>query len=348
MTQRSRFWNGLATGDATEAPYDADTEFADVLAALAGTGGLTNQGAVVRTGGRLGIGQLAVTGAVSPVSIDKGEALITGTWFSNDAAVTQAITTPAVSTRYDLIGLQKSWVSQTVRIFYRAGTEGNDEAAALALAVQNFGTTWEMPLAAIRINTSGDITIYDNRQFTPTDGVLYEDTVVASVASIDIPISTPFLAGLGYNSLELILRARTNGTPAAFDDVHLRFNADSGLNYDYSVISGDSGSAGVVSIGLSQGVDSVRLGYVANAVHGAGVYGTTRVLLSHVLSATALKGVLSTSGVVDTDASGTRHGTSIINGMWESLAALTSINLSPVAGTFFSIGTYVCLRGLPS
>lgn len=127
------------------------------MSSLAGGALNPDRGGVFR--GELNM--LAVTGTVSPVSIATGRALIDGTWYENDAAVTVAIPTPSVSTRIDRIVLRKSWAAQTVRITRIAGTEG---AAAPAMT-QTPGVTWDFPLAQAAITTGGVITVTDDRRF---------------------------------------------------------------------------------------------------------------------------------------------------------------------------------------
>lgn len=160
MTQISRFWDGTSVGDATDAPYDAATEFARVMQSVSAAGGVTtNRSAVFR--GELN--ELAVTGAVTPVSINTGRAITAGTWYENDAAVTLAVATPAVSTRIDRVVLRKTWSAavQTVRLTLIVGVEGG---AAPAL-VQIWGTTWDQPLAQVSITIGGAITLTDQREF---------------------------------------------------------------------------------------------------------------------------------------------------------------------------------------
>lgn len=161
MTERSRFWNGVATGDATEAPYDASTEFAAVLRSVTGAAGVaTNLGGVFAEE----LNELAVTGSTSPVSVASGRALAYGNWYESDAAVSVAVPTPAASTRIDRIVLRKNWVAQTVRVTRIAGVEGG---AAPAL-VQIAGTTWDTPLSQASITTGGAITLTDQREFIQT------------------------------------------------------------------------------------------------------------------------------------------------------------------------------------
>lgn len=163
MTENSRPWDGTATGDASDAPYDAPTEFARVLMAIAGTAGLANKGAVFSDVG----GELAVTVGAGEVNVAAGEAIVYGTWYLSDAVVDVAIPMPAGSTRVDRVVLRKSWSGQTVRITRIAGSEGG---AAPAMT-QTAGTTWDVPLAQVSVTTGGVITITDDeREFAGTGG----------------------------------------------------------------------------------------------------------------------------------------------------------------------------------
>lgn len=158
MTEKSRFWNGTATGDAaSEAPYDAPTEFAGVLRSLFDADRMANLGGVIF--GQLN--QLACTGATSPVVVNTGRALVDGTWYQADASVNVAVATPAASTRIDRIVLRKDWSAQTVRVTRIAGLEGG---AAPAMT-QTPGVTWDIPLCQASITTGGVITITDEREW---------------------------------------------------------------------------------------------------------------------------------------------------------------------------------------
>jgi len=153
MTEISRPWGGITLGDA--GPY-SESQWHQVWRSLSGhsvnAGVLTNQ-----------LNELAVTGVATPVSVATGRAMVHGAWYQSDAVVTVAVPTPAVSTRVDLIVLQKDWITQTVRIARHAGTEG---AGAPALT-QNDTVLWEIPLAEASITTGGTITVTDTRVMIP-------------------------------------------------------------------------------------------------------------------------------------------------------------------------------------
>lgn len=157
MTERSRFWDGLATGDATEAPYDAPTEFAAVMMAMTQAAAITNKGGVWLDD--TNDFSISSTGANNQ-RIATGRAQVYGSWYESDANVDVTIPTPAASTRVDRIVLRKSWSAQTVRVTRIAGTEG----AGVPAMTQSAGTTWDVPLYSVSITTGGAMTVTDNRE----------------------------------------------------------------------------------------------------------------------------------------------------------------------------------------
>jgi len=159
MTERSRPWDGTTTGDATDAPYDASTEWAELFRAiLPRSESSANKGGVVL--GATGFSDYnATTPGANTARIASGIGWDYGQWHRSDANVDFTISTPAVSTRVDRIVLRKSWSLQTVRLTRIAGTEG---AGAPALT-QTAGTTWDVPLWLVSITTGGAITFTDQR-----------------------------------------------------------------------------------------------------------------------------------------------------------------------------------------
>lgn len=163
LAETSRPWGGTTVGDATVAPYDADTEWAAILRSLAAAGAITTDLSGVF---RDELNELAVTSGAGQVSVNTGRALVHGTWYENGASVNVAVATPGASTRIDRVVLRKDWVAQTVRITLIAGVEGG---AAPAL-VQSIGSEWDMPLYQVSITTGGDITLTDERDYIPWHG----------------------------------------------------------------------------------------------------------------------------------------------------------------------------------
>jgi len=104
---------------------------------------------------------LGDVGPPPEVDVAAGAASVYGFPYWSTVVESVEIPIPVISARIDRIVLRASWAAQTVRITRVAGTEG---AGAPAL-VQIDGTTWDIPLAQVGINTLGALNITDEREF---------------------------------------------------------------------------------------------------------------------------------------------------------------------------------------
>jgi hypothetical protein len=103
-----------------------------------------------------------VTGA-NTVQIDTGGALADGKYYKNDAAVSVNIPSAVGggNTRIDRIVLRADWAAFTVTIVRIAGTDaGSPTAPAIT---QTSGTTYDIKLYQALVNTSGTVTLTDER-----------------------------------------------------------------------------------------------------------------------------------------------------------------------------------------
>jgi hypothetical protein len=103
------------------------------------------------------------TTASEQATISTGGAVVDGRQYMNDSAVNVAI--PAAvgggNTRIDRIVLRANWTAQTVRIHRIAGTNaGSPTAPAIT---QTSGTTYDITLYQALVNTSGVVTLTDER-----------------------------------------------------------------------------------------------------------------------------------------------------------------------------------------
>lgn len=194
MTERSRFWNGTGPGDASEAPYDAPTEFAQVMMALGGQHNLGARSSIMATHENL---NQSIPGA-NTVRIKSGTALVYGTWYENDASIDINIPTPAGATRIDLIVARKSWASQTVRLTRIAGAEGGAAPAVVRIV----GTTWDMVICQVSITTGGVMTITDYRQLSARDQIMCEEFTLANGASRRVLLDEASFGGLLFVMLD--------------------------------------------------------------------------------------------------------------------------------------------------
>jgi hypothetical protein len=174
MTERSRFWDGTTVGDAaTDAPYDAPTEFARVMRSLNPAIEVTvHKGGVLNTAtGYNAYNFTAPGGGIARIASGLGNN--TGTWHESDANVDIAIPTPASATRIDRITMRKTWATQVVRLTRIAGAEGGGAPAI----TQTLGTIWDVPICQVQITTGGVITFpVDERPFISNATHLHTDT----------------------------------------------------------------------------------------------------------------------------------------------------------------------------
>lgn len=375
MAETSRFWNGTAVGDAATAPYDAPTEFSQVLNSISNGLINVNAGGIFRWST-----QLAVAGVASPLSVGIGIAMVEGTWYYNDAAASVVIPTPAAGhTRVDRIVLRKSWAAQTVRITVITGIV---DGAAPALT-QVVGTTYDIPLAQAAITDAGVITLTDEREFIPIANLSITDAMIVAVAgakvsgtvanatnagnadTVDSLHGTSFPVKLAefvlavdtaspitftaipatYRHLKLVIFARGTGAGGAFvDNIDIRFNNDVGNNYNYSTWDEPGPAAGNVTFEIATTATLARTGFICNSNQGANHFGYLEIDFPNYSAAVGYKMFRSNSIYKDTAGVVISHQQWY--GYWADTSAINRIDLILGAGNYLA-GSVFTLYGLP-
>lgn len=160
MTELSLVWDGTTTGD--KGPFTSDA-WRDVFRIIGRGGGVVGSVNVGIVGGILNSLRPSSPGN-DQVAASTGVAIVDGTVYKNDAAVTKTMTTPSVGTTGKRLVLQKGWSAQTVRI---AVISSNDGTASLPSLTQTDTTTWEIPICSFTHATDGTIAaLTDEREFT--------------------------------------------------------------------------------------------------------------------------------------------------------------------------------------
>lgn len=181
MAESSYFWTTNGTGDGPVAKYSrADLAQAHkVVGACKGFEGV-GPGFLNELVG-------TVTGA-NTVSINSGGGLVDGIPYRSTAAV--SVTIPSAvgvgNTRIDRIVLRASWAAQTVRITRIAGT---DAASPSAPAItQTTETTYDIMLYQALVNTSGTVTLTNERTFASagSSGIAALAVVEANIGSLAV------------------------------------------------------------------------------------------------------------------------------------------------------------------
>lgn len=193
MAQFSFPWPGVAPGDGEDAgPYTAPQWWGRIVALLSGSGMVEATTPLTTSADRDNLGVLAKVGnllevtnpAGNDIQIDTGAAVIDGSVYYNDAALTLTIPLPTANPRIDRIVIRKNYTAVT---YDPAGDAGDEEVPAYTTRITRIvgtesatptppaltqdtsrGTYWDIPLAQFRISTAGVITaLSDEREFAP-------------------------------------------------------------------------------------------------------------------------------------------------------------------------------------
>ena len=144
-----------------------------------------------------------------------------------------------------------------------------------------------------------------------------------------------------YSALKVHIQARGD-TAATTTGLVMRFNGDTGANYDAQSAYGQTTSTGAAESVAATGVTLLDIAAASATANHAGVLD---LLIAKYAGTTFIKTVDGTS----TSSFGTGTGTLItrkLSGRWRSTAAITSITMLPAAGSFVA-GSSFTLYGLP-
>jgi hypothetical protein len=119
-------------------------------------------------------------GGANTVNVATGGALVDGKPYPNNAPV--AVNVPSAvgagNTRIDRIVLRANWAAQTVRITRLAGV---DAASPVAPTItQTSGTTYDIQLCRVLVDTSGAVTVTDERVWAQVGATGIADGAVAT------------------------------------------------------------------------------------------------------------------------------------------------------------------------
>lgn len=161
-------------------------------------------------------------------------------------------------------------------------------------------------------------------------------TLVGTAASITFSsIPTTF------NSLHLTGYFRSDNA-ATSATMFLRFNGDTGSNYDYQVVQGNAAVASA-SEGLAQ--TQIGIGHSVGNTGGANLFSGISTAIQGYASSANNKALTSKSSYKGGTSSGSLTVT-IWSGFWRSNAPVTSLTVFPSAGNLVS-GSRLVLYGVP-
>lgn len=195
-------------------------------------------------------------------------------------------------------------------------------------------------VARVAVGTDGFALFADSAQATGVAWAggmkrLHDTTLGVDAASVDI---TGIPATFAH--LKLVIYARSD-VAATFTNLYLRFNGDTGANYDYQTLSANATSVAAAE-GVAQTV--MQLGYMPANTAVANSFGACEAVIPHYAGATNHKAVTASTHVRHTNASGgIRLDTSA--GDWRAATAINQITVLGPSGNL-KAGTRVTLYGM--
>lgn len=301
------------------------------------------------------LNELAVSGSTSPLSVATGRAIVNGFHYQNlSSAVSLTVTTPSIGdtggrvvVRVNLTAANTPPNENTGRVRVITSADGTSSIPAMT---QTAATTWDIPLATFVIDTSGNIWtdssktvagVSDARQFSisPLAGMVrLRETILTGVqASIDWKYIQSDL-----NHLLILFQTRSDTIDVSGSTtMNIRFNGDTGGNYDYSRITGNNSA---LVHALATGATFAQMGRITGAA-GVATYGDQgEVRINNYRRTTFYKSV---SSSLQTAGTGLAAGSYVQNmwGWWKNTAAINRVTLLP-GGDNFATGSVFTLYGI--
>ncbi len=149
-------WTTNGTGDGTETGY-TQANWMDLFRMLF-LSDITDEGVCKNY-----LNELNVTNPSGrTLSIDTGGAIVCGSPYINDSAISKTLTHPTIDTTGWRIVLRTDWTAQTVRVELKESADGTSTPPAVT---QTANTIWEISLAHGTITTGDVVAVTDDRVF---------------------------------------------------------------------------------------------------------------------------------------------------------------------------------------
>lgn len=172
-------------------------------------------------------------------------------------------------------------------------------------------------------------------EFKKGAGSIFDTVLGASAATIDI-------TGIVNSYAHLLVVASWRGDNASTQNVLMRFNNDSGANYDYQIWAAAAASTTAAESFAQTGL---RVGELTGTGATAGYFNGASIIIPNYAGTTANKNYLTLSGQKSGTLSGTL-GVEIFSGGWRTVGtAINRLTFLPAAGNFIA-GTRLTVYGL--
>ena len=184
-----------------------------------------------------------------------------------------------------------------------------------------FGTETQQRNSFIAGNTTPQNTLSVPFPFFP----IYSEILVADTASLTINIPS------GYKHILFIGSGRLVSSASYGELIKVQFNGDTGSNYVYAYISGNGAGAAIAYNG-SDSANHVRFGSFTGSSAAADSVSSFWAFVQNYGSTSFHKNFNSLSNR-ETDVAG-HNNIEVHTGAWKSNAAIESVTITPVAGSF--------------
>jgi hypothetical protein len=179
----------------------------------------------------------------------------------------------------------------------------------------------------------------DNTWNTPAGGTPAEVLISEQTPSGTGTVTFSSIAAT-YRDLRIVVRGR-GSVVATATNVRLRFNSDSGANYDWE-IGEHNGTSTAVAQNFAQ--TSLHIGYLAGSTATANAADVCEARIYDYRGTTFQKAIISNAAAKTTTASGGLFRTNF-SGFWRSTSAITDVEVTLASGNF-SAGSVVSLYGI--
>jgi hypothetical protein len=172
-------------------------------------------------------------------------------------------------------------------------------------------------------------------EFKKTAGAIFDSTLGASAASIDV-------TGISNTYAHLMVTVYARGDVASTGvNVIMRFNGDAAANYDYQVVAGFAATAAAAETFAASGV---LIGGIPANTAGANLFGQADVFIPHYAASSNNKQFVSMN-IYKTGTATTNMTIQLLGGSWRSNAAINQVTLLPTSGNFVA-GTRATIHAL--
>lgn len=163
-------------------------------------------------------------------------------------------------------------------------------------------------------------------EFKKGVGCVFDSTLALAAASIDTGAIIPS----GYAHLEIWVYARDDTATNGINGLLVRFNNDSGANYDRQSLVGINATA---SASASVAQTSMNVGVCVGGGSGANLFGETAIKVAHY-AGTANNKVCVVQAAAKSGTTTAELFTAHVAGFWRSNAAITRVTVLPASGNF--------------